>query len=156
VTLESAVRTLHRRQWLPRPLEAVFDFFEHPENLALITPPWLGLRLRTPGPLTMRAGLVIDYRVRVLASGWAAMPLVVRARVLARGATRLAADAEALAAELRGADGQREGEVWSAEIPTLAYLCALPPVSGRVPGPRPPRADDPVADTFGFGDRAIR
>lgn len=53
------------------------------------------------------------------ASGWAAMPLVVRARVLARGATRLAADAEALAAQLRGADGQREGEVWSAEIPTL-------------------------------------
>ena len=26
----------------------------------------LGLRLRTPGSLTMRAGLVIDYHVRVL------------------------------------------------------------------------------------------
>jgi mono/diheme cytochrome c family protein len=38
----------------------------------------------------------------------------------------------------------------------LAYLRALPPVPGRVPGPRPPRVDDPVADTFGFGDRAIR
>ena len=63
-----AVRTLHRRQWVPRPLETVFDFFEHPENLTLITPPWLGLRLRTPGSLTMRAGLVIDYHVRVL--GW--------------------------------------------------------------------------------------
>jgi ligand-binding SRPBCC domain-containing protein len=59
---------LHRRQWVPRPLEAVYDFFEHPENLALVTPPWLGLRLRTPGPLTMRAGLVIDYHVRVF--GW--------------------------------------------------------------------------------------
>jgi len=68
MNLASAARTLHRRQWIPRPLEAVFDFFEHPENLALITPPWLGLRLRTPGPLTMRAGLVIDYHVRVL--GW--------------------------------------------------------------------------------------
>ena len=34
----------------------------------------------------------------------------------------------------------------------LAYLRALPPV----PEPRPPRVDDPVADTFGFGDRAIR
>ena len=84
------------------------------------------------------------------------MPLVVRARVLARGATRLAADAEALAAQLRGADGQREGEVWSAEIPTLEAprwhardaACAL--------RPRPPRADDPVADAFGSGDRAIR
>lgn len=68
MSLARAVRTPHRRQWVPHPLEAVFDFFEHPENLALITPPWLGLRLRTPGPLTMRAGLVIDYHVRVL--GW--------------------------------------------------------------------------------------
>ena len=64
----SAVRILHTRQWVPRPLEEVFPFFERPENLALITPSWLGLRLRTPGSLTMRAGLVIDYRVRVL--GW--------------------------------------------------------------------------------------
>src|SRR6185503_10283416 len=68
VNLARAVRTLHHRQWVPHPIEAVFDFFEHPENLALITPPWLGLRLRTPGPLTMRAGLVIDYHVRAL--GW--------------------------------------------------------------------------------------
>lgn len=68
VNLGIAVRTLHRRQYVPRSLEVVFDFFEHPENLALITPPWLGLRLRTPGPLTMRADLVIDYHVRVL--GW--------------------------------------------------------------------------------------
>lgn len=68
MNLTRAVRALHRQQWVPRPLETAFDLFEHPENLTLITPPWLGLRLRTPGPLTMRAGLVIDYHVRVL--GW--------------------------------------------------------------------------------------
>jgi cbb3-type cytochrome c oxidase subunit III len=38
----------------------------------------------------------------------------------------------------------------------LAYLRRLPPVPGRVPKPRPPAPDDPVADTFGFGDHAIR
>jgi mono/diheme cytochrome c family protein len=38
----------------------------------------------------------------------------------------------------------------------VAYLRALPAVAGRIPAPRPPRADDPVADTFGFGDHAIR
>ena len=38
----------------------------------------------------------------------------------------------------------------------LAYLRALPPVPGRLPGPRPPRVDEPVADTLVFGDRAIR
>lgn len=61
-----AVRTLHRRQWVPRPLGDVFAFFERPENLAEITPPWLALRVVTPGPMTMRSGLVIDYTVRVL------------------------------------------------------------------------------------------
>jgi ligand-binding SRPBCC domain-containing protein len=60
------VRTLHRRQWVPRELDEVFPFFARPENLAEITPPWLSLRVLTPGPLTMRAGLVIDYTVRVL------------------------------------------------------------------------------------------
>jgi hypothetical protein len=38
----------------------------------------------------------------------------------------------------------------------LAYLRALPPVPGRLPGPRPPRVDDPVVDTLVFADRAIR
>jgi hypothetical protein len=38
----------------------------------------------------------------------------------------------------------------------VAYLRALPPVPGRVPAPRPPRAEDPAAYTFDFGDHAIR
>ncbi|MBM3220423.1 MAG: SRPBCC family protein [Candidatus Rokubacteria bacterium] len=60
------IRTLHRGQWVPRSLHEVFDFFERPENLPRITPPWLGFRILTPPPLTMRCGLVIDYTVRVL------------------------------------------------------------------------------------------
>jgi acyl-CoA reductase-like NAD-dependent aldehyde dehydrogenase len=70
-------------------------------------------------------------------SGWAATPLVARARVLSRGATRLAADAEALAAELRAADGRREEEVWSAEIvPTLEALRWLARDGARALRPR--------------------
>jgi hypothetical protein len=38
----------------------------------------------------------------------------------------------------------------------IAYLRALPPVPGRVPPPRPPRPDDPPADSFFFGDAAQR
>jgi ligand-binding SRPBCC domain-containing protein len=60
-------RSLHRRQWLARPQDEVFAFFERPENLAEITPPWLRLRIVTPGPLTMQSGLTIDYTMRVLA-----------------------------------------------------------------------------------------
>ena len=59
-------RSLHRRQWLPRPLDEVFAFFERPENLADITPSWLGFQIVTPGPLRMERGSTIDYIVRVL------------------------------------------------------------------------------------------
>lgn len=63
-----SVHSLHRRQWVPTPLDATFQFFERPQNLPLITPPWLGLELLTAEPLVMARGLTIDYRVRVL--GW--------------------------------------------------------------------------------------
>lgn len=58
--------TLHRRQWVPRPLEETFAFFARPQNLSRITPPWLGFRILSPEPLVMAAGLRIDYRVRLL------------------------------------------------------------------------------------------
>lgn len=57
---------LERRQWLPLSLERTFGFFADPANLARITPPWLGFRILTPGPVTMAPGLRLDYRVRVL------------------------------------------------------------------------------------------
>jgi ligand-binding SRPBCC domain-containing protein len=60
------VYSLHRRQWLPRRLHETFEFFERPENLSRITPPWLRFRILTPDPIRMRRGLTIDYHVRVL------------------------------------------------------------------------------------------
>jgi len=60
------VHTLFRCQWLPRGLLEVFEFFERPKNLPLITPPWLGLRVLTPGSVEMATGLTLDYTVRAL------------------------------------------------------------------------------------------
>lgn len=60
------VYTLHRKQWLPRRLHEIFEFFERPQNLPLITPPRLDFQILTPEPIAMARGLTIDYRVRVL------------------------------------------------------------------------------------------
>lgn len=61
-----SVRVLRRSQWLPRPRAEVFAFFQTPENLARLTPPWLGFEVLTPGPLELRAGARFEYRVRPL------------------------------------------------------------------------------------------
>ncbi len=53
-------------QWINRSLEHVFPFFEKPENLARITPPSLGFKILTPGPIEMRQGALIDYTVKVM------------------------------------------------------------------------------------------
>ena len=60
------VYTLHRCGWVPRSLHETFEFFERPQNLARITPPWLGFRMLSPEPIRMAQGLTIDYTVRVL------------------------------------------------------------------------------------------
>jgi ligand-binding SRPBCC domain-containing protein len=56
---------LESRVWLAKPRPEVFAFFADPVNLARITPPWLGFRLRTPEPV-MAAGAVLDYHIRWL------------------------------------------------------------------------------------------
>jgi hypothetical protein len=60
------MQTLTRTQMLPASPDELFAFFETPENLARITPPWLGFRILTPSPIAMREGALIDYTVRWL------------------------------------------------------------------------------------------
>jgi ligand-binding SRPBCC domain-containing protein len=55
----------HSELWLPGPRSDVFPFFSEPRNLETITPPWLNFEVLTPGNLTMEAGLLIDYRIRI-------------------------------------------------------------------------------------------
>ncbi|MGI8778997.1 MAG: SRPBCC family protein [Solirubrobacteraceae bacterium] len=63
---------LRCEQRLPRTPDEVFAFFAEAHNLEAITPPWLGFRVLTPRPIEMRAGALLEYRLRLhgLPLGW--------------------------------------------------------------------------------------
>ena len=62
--------TLHREQWVPRPLEEIFAFFSDAANLELLTPDWLKFKITTPAPIAMAPGTHIQYRL-----SWHGVPL---------------------------------------------------------------------------------
>lgn len=59
------LHTLSREQFLGRPPAEVFPFFADARNLEAITPPLLGFRVMGEGPIEMRAGALIQYRLRL-------------------------------------------------------------------------------------------
>lgn len=50
---------------IDRPIAEVFEFFSRAENLGAITPPELGFEIRTPLPVAMHPGALIDYAIRL-------------------------------------------------------------------------------------------
>jgi ligand-binding SRPBCC domain-containing protein len=56
---------LHREQLLPFTLDEVFAFFAEARNLERITPPLLGFEVVGEEPVEMRAGALIEYRLRL-------------------------------------------------------------------------------------------
>jgi ligand-binding SRPBCC domain-containing protein len=59
------VHTLVREQVVPGAPEEVFEFFADALNLEAITPPLLRFRVVTPQPIEMRAGTILQYRLRL-------------------------------------------------------------------------------------------
>ena len=59
------LRRFSAELWLPRAPAEVFPFFAEARNLQRITPPWLDFSILTPLPVVMRAGALIDYRLKV-------------------------------------------------------------------------------------------
>jgi ligand-binding SRPBCC domain-containing protein len=58
-----SLERLEQLQVLPISLEKAWEFFGRPENLATITPPWLGFRVTSPPQEKMYAGMIISYTV---------------------------------------------------------------------------------------------
>lgn len=56
---------LERVQILPSALEDVFPFFERPENLEALTPPYLRFEILTARPVPMHLDARIEYRIRL-------------------------------------------------------------------------------------------
>jgi ligand-binding SRPBCC domain-containing protein len=50
---------------VPAPLEVTFAFFSEAENLERLTPGWVQFSIVTPLPIVMRAGVEIDYWIRL-------------------------------------------------------------------------------------------
>jgi ligand-binding SRPBCC domain-containing protein len=59
------IHHFHAELFLPRKPEDVFPFFADAHNLEAITPPWVKFKVLTPGPIPMRAGALIDYKLRI-------------------------------------------------------------------------------------------
>ena len=57
--------TLKKSINLPLSLDEVFAFFNRPENLERLTPPFLRFHILTPPPLQMHNGAVFDYQIRL-------------------------------------------------------------------------------------------
>lgn len=55
----------HAQLWLPRAVTEIFGFFAEAENLQAITPAWVNFQILTPKPIRLRAGALIDYRLRI-------------------------------------------------------------------------------------------
>lgn len=59
------VHLLERQQRIQLPVAEAFAFYGDARNLERITPPWLGFKVTTPGPIEMGAGTLIEYRLRL-------------------------------------------------------------------------------------------
>jgi ligand-binding SRPBCC domain-containing protein len=56
---------LKKQLWLPQPREKLFEFFSDPYNLDRLTPAWLKFKILASGPVEMRQGTFLNYRLRI-------------------------------------------------------------------------------------------
>ncbi len=58
--------TLERAQFIPLPVDDVWEFFSEPRNLDAMTPPFLRFEILSGADTPMFAGQIIEYRIQIL------------------------------------------------------------------------------------------
>jgi ligand-binding SRPBCC domain-containing protein len=56
---------LERSQRVEVPVDLAFAFYGNSDNLEPLTPPWLHFQVTTPRPLTLQAGALLDYKLKL-------------------------------------------------------------------------------------------
>ncbi|MEM7784211.1 MAG: SRPBCC family protein [Planctomycetota bacterium] len=56
---------LNAEMTVPLDRKQVFNFFADARELERITPQWLNFKILTPLPVTMKAGLLLDYKIKL-------------------------------------------------------------------------------------------
>jgi ligand-binding SRPBCC domain-containing protein len=59
------IHLLERSQRVELPVERAFAFYGDERNLEPMTPPWLHFAVTSPRPVTMEAGALLEYRLRL-------------------------------------------------------------------------------------------
>ncbi len=59
----TGLQTLRMETVVPVGIDDAFTFFADASNLERLTPPWINFDIRTPLPIAMREGTLIDYRI---------------------------------------------------------------------------------------------
>lgn len=60
------IHSLHREQWVPASMEAVWAYFSDPNNLNALTPPDMNFEIVAGGDVRMYQGQLIEYRVEFI------------------------------------------------------------------------------------------
>lgn len=59
------VHRLEQTQLVPASLPRVFEFFAAAENLERLSPDFLSFKIRTPLPIELKSGQLIEYRIKL-------------------------------------------------------------------------------------------